>query len=140
MASTGNTPAQHILIVDDHTLVVDMLELFLGKLPQPVRVSKAVSVPQALALARSAGDLSLVLLDLHIPDMDGLAGLRHLKREHPDLPVVILSGDTSPGTVDLVMSCGASGFIPKTIGGSGILQALQQILAGERYIPGEKQA
>ena len=127
----------HILIVDDHTLITDMLELFLGQLGRPVRVSKAASVPQALALARTADDLALVLLDLHMPDMDGLAGLRHLKRERPDVPVVILTGDVTAAAAELALTNGASGFIGKTVGGPGILHALQRVLAGERYVPSD---
>lgn len=135
MKQSSKTPARHILIVDDHTLVADMLELFLGQLDQPIRVSKAGTVLQALAMARSEADLSLVLLDLHMPDMDGFAGLRHLRQAHPDLPVVIISGDVSPATVDLATSCGARGFIPKTIGGPATLHALRLVLSGERYFP-----
>ncbi len=129
----------HILIVDDHTLVTDMLELFLGQLDQPVKVSKATSVPQALALARAAEDLALVLLDLHMPDMDGLAGLRHLRRERPEVPVVILTGDTTAAAAELALSSGASGYIAKTIGGPGILDAVRRVLAGERYLPADLQ-
>jgi two-component system, NarL family, nitrate/nitrite response regulator NarL len=122
-----------ILIVDDHTLIADMLELFLGQLDQAVRVFKATSMPQALALARAAGGLDLAVLDLHMPDMDGLAGLRHLRAEYPDLPIAIMSGDATAEAASNAMAAGANGFIPKTIGGPAILRALRQILAGERY-------
>ena len=126
-----------ILIVDDHTLVTDMLELFLGQLPQPVRVFKATSMLQALAMVRATDRLDLALLDLRMPDMDGLAGLRHLHAEYPDLPIAIMSGDASAETVRDALANGANGFIPKTMGGPAILEALRLILAGERYIPTE---
>ncbi len=129
----------HVLIVDDHTLIADMLELFLRQLGDTVRVSKATTVPQALAQAAAADDLSLALLDLHMPDMDGLAGLRLLRQERPDLPVVIMSGDATLEAAHQAMDAGASGFIPKTSGGQAILHALRLVLAGERYLPPDLQ-
>lgn len=133
----ADTETLRILIVDDHTLVTDMLELFLGQLPQPVRVFKATSMLQALAMVRTTDRLDLALLDLRMPDMDGLAGLRHLRTEYPDLPVAIMSGDASAETVGEALAAGASGFIPKTIGGPAILEALRLVLAGERYVPAD---
>lgn len=125
----------HILVADDHTLIADLLELFLGQLGSPVRVSKAATMPQALALASAAEDLDLALLDLHMPGMDGITGLRHLRAHRPGLPIAIITGQGTPDLMREAAAEGANGFIPKTIGGPGILDALRRILAGERYFP-----
>lgn len=125
----------HILIVDDHPLVADMLETYLAGLAEPVRVSKAASMPQALALVRAENDLTLVLLDIRMPDMDGLAGLRHLREQRPALPVAILSGETAPHLVRAAQQSGAVGFIRKSMSAAAVLHVLRLILAGERYFP-----
>jgi two-component system, NarL family, nitrate/nitrite response regulator NarL len=125
----------HVLIADDHALIADMLELFLGQLGRPLRVSKATTMPQALAMASAADDLNLALLDLNMPGMDGIAGLRHLRQHKPDLPIAILTGQGTPDALREAMALGASGFIAKTMGGPAILEAIRRILAGERYLP-----
>lgn len=140
LALDSGAQALHVLIVDDHTLIADMLEVFLAQLGASVRISKATTVLQALSLAQAAGDLNLALLDLRMPDMDGIAGLRSLRRDRPDLPIAIMSGDATLETVQQAMDAGANGFIPKTIGGAAILHALRLILAGERYFPTDLRA
>lgn len=137
--ATAHSASQppHVLIVDDHTLVTDMLELFLSQGERPLRVSKAVSVPQALALVRAEEGLNLVLLDLHIPDMDGFAGLRNIRHLRPDLPVVIMSGDTSLVSIQAARDGGARGYVRKTAGGTTILKALRQVLDGAEAFPAD---
>ena len=125
----------HILIADDHVLVADMLELFLGQLGQSVRVTKTASMLQALAVVRTSEDLTLALLDVHMPDMDGLVGLRHIRKLRPDLPVVMLSGDVTLGTVRIAADGGARGYIRKTSGAAAIVQALKLVMAGKHSFP-----
>lgn len=90
---------------------------------------------QALAIAEAAADLSLAVVDLRMPGMDGLAGLRHLRQRRPELKIAIMSGDASVETARSAMEAGANGFIPKTMTGEAIFHALRLVLAGERYIP-----
>lgn len=127
--------ASQILIVDDHALLIDALEIHLQQLARPMRLWRATSMLQALSLREKAGPIDLALLDLHMPDMDGLEGMRRLRESTPDLPVVIMSGDDSPETVHAVLAAGASGFIPKTLKGSAFQEAIRHVLAGERYVP-----
>jgi len=127
--------ARQILIVDDHALLIDALEIHLKQLAPPVRLWRATSMLQALSLREKSGPIHLALLDLHMPDMDGLAGMRRLRETDPDLPVVIMSGDDSPETVHAVLEAGARGFIPKTLRGPAFQDAIRRVLAGERYVP-----
>lgn len=127
----------HLLIVHDHALVADSFEAYLTSRGEPIRVSKATSMPQALAIAEVEEDLSLALLDLHMPGMNGLTGLGHLRERRPNLPVAILSGDASPSVARMALQAGASGFIPKSLGGPAVLAAIQLILAGARYLPAD---
>lgn len=124
-----------ILIVDDHALLIDALEIYLKPLAEPLRLWRASSMLQALSIRDNVSHFNLVLLDLHMPDMDGIEGLRRLRENDPELPIVIISGDDAPETVNAVMAAGANGFIPKTLKGPAFQAAISRVLAGERYIP-----
>jgi DNA-binding NarL/FixJ family response regulator len=124
-----------ILLADDHDLVRDTIEEFLKRLSDDVQVLHAATLPQALELAGRNADLDVVLLDLRMPGMNGLAGLKAVQAACAAVPVVVLSGDTSPHTVREVLQAGAAGFLPKTMRGTAMLNALRLILSGERYVP-----
>ena len=68
-----------ILLVDDHDLVRDTIEDFLTRLDEDLRVLHAATLPQAVDFVRKADALDLVLLDLHMPGMNGLAGLKSVQ-------------------------------------------------------------
>ena len=124
-----------ILIADDHDLVRDTIEEFLKRLAKDLQVLHAANLSQALDLLRKAEALDLVLLDLRMPGMNGLAGLKAVQTVRADVPIVILSGETNPDTIRNALQAGAAGFLPKTMRGTAMLSALRLILAGERYIP-----
>jgi DNA-binding NarL/FixJ family response regulator len=124
-----------ILIADDHDLVRDTIEEFLKRLAKDIQVLHAANLSQALDLLRKADTLDLVLLDLRMPGMNGLAGLKAVQTVRADVPIVILSGETNPDTIRNALQAGAAGFLPKTMRGTAMLSALRLILAGERYIP-----
>jgi DNA-binding NarL/FixJ family response regulator len=124
-----------ILLADDHDLIRDTVEEFLKRLTDDLQVLHAATLPQALDVLRKAGDLDLVLLDLRMPGMNGLAGLKILRAESGHAPIVILSAETDPETIRSALQAGAAGFVPKTTRGTTMLNALRLVLAGERYVP-----
>ena len=126
-----------ILVVDDHALVREGLSQVLKGLEpgQTVEVLQAPDCAQAFALARAHPDLDLVLLDYHLPDMNGLAALAVLSQQHPDLPVVILSGSANPSVMQQALTQGAAGFVTKSGLSDELLFALRHVLAGNIYVP-----
>jgi len=124
-----------ILLADDHDLVRDTIEEFLKRLAEDLQVHHAATLPQTLDVVRKAGDLDLILLDLRMPGMNGLAGLKAVQAESGSVPIVILSGETNPETIRNALQAGAAGFVPKTMRGTTMLSALRLVLAGERYVP-----
>jgi two-component system nitrate/nitrite response regulator NarL len=84
-----------ILLADDHTLVRENLRDFLDGLAPDVVVLEAETFPEAETIASRHARLDLIILDLMMPGMDGLAGLRQMLKQKPNVPVVILSGSTS---------------------------------------------
>lgn len=124
-----------ILVVDDHALVREGLCQVLKGLDEVVEVLQAPDCTQAFQLADLHPDFDLVLLDFHLPDMNGLEALGVLGKSHPELPVVILSGSYNLQIVRKVMKSGAAGFIAKSGVSTELLSALKLVLAGEVYTP-----
>ncbi len=129
-----------ILVVDDHALVREGLRQVLQGLPAPVEVIEAAHCAAAFELARSNPDLDLVLLDYHLPDMNGMQALDLLGRLHPELPVLMLSGSINPNMMRQVLAKGACGFLTKTGLSSEILAAVRVVLAGDIYLPAQLRA
>ncbi|MDD2881725.1 MAG: response regulator transcription factor [Rhodoferax sp.] len=126
-----------ILVVDDHALVREGLcQVLKGLDPaQPTEVLQAPDCAHAFVLAQAHPDLELVLLDYHLPDMNGLAALAILGKTHPELPVVILSGSANPSIMQQALAQGAAGFITKSGLSDELLGALRRVLDGEIYVP-----
>ena len=126
-----------ILVIDDHALIREGLSLVLKELDphQPTRVLQACDCAQAFAMIEADRDLDLVLLDYHLPDMDGLAALSVFGKDYPELPVVMLSGSANPTTVQRALSLGAAGFVTKSGQSDELLKALRLVLDGEIYVP-----
>lgn len=130
-----NAGVMRIILADDHDLIRDTLEVYLQKLDDNVDVRHAATLAQALEAAKGAMDASLVLLDLRMPGMNGLAGYRAMQKELPNTPIVIFSGDTNPDLIKASLQAGAAGFIPKTMRAPAMINALRLVLSGERYVP-----
>ena len=120
-----------ILIVDDHDLVREGLRQVLKALDEGVQILEAASCESAFGLAQQYPELDLVLLDYHLPDMDGLSALEVLGREHPELPVIVLSGSSSPHLERRVIDCGGAGFVSKNGLSQQLLGVVKRVLDGE---------
>jgi len=126
-----------ILVVDDHALVREGLRQVLKGLDEQVEVLEAPHCARAFELAALHADLDLVLLDYHLPDMNGLDALAIFGKKHPELPIVMLSGSVNPQIMRQVLAKGAAGFLTKSGLSDELLSALRLVLAGEVYAPPE---
>lgn len=123
------------LVVDDHALIRDAMHDLLGALQPGVEVLTAMNAVQARQALCEHPDIGLVLLDLNLPDADGLELLAEWRDEHPATAVVVLSGNHDPATARAALAGGASGFIPKSDSRDVLLRALALVLAGGVYVP-----
>lgn len=124
-----------ILLADDHPLVREGLRMSLQKIAAKVEIVEACNYQEAIASASRDKDIDLVLMDLSMPDMDFHSGLKALREELPDVPIVVLSASENPRHVWEALDAGARGYIPKTCGKEVMLGALQLILSGGIYLP-----
>lgn len=126
-----------ILLVDDHVLIRDAMRGVLRELDGSIPILEAQSARQADELIYRNPDISLVLLDLGLPDRNGFEMLTSLRQSHPAIAVVVLSALNDRDNVRKSLDAGAQGFIPKTAAREILLGALRLILAGGVYIPPE---
>lgn len=126
-----------ILAVDDHALIREGLRAILhGFDPSLVFIEASDGHAARLRLAENP-DIDLALLDLRMPDCDGIELMGQLQVQCPALPVVILSAEFDADTVRRAIDQGASGFLPKTSLNQVLVSALNLVLAGGIYIPPE---
>jgi len=125
------------LVVDDHVLIRDALRSVLNELDGSAIILEASRWSDAVRLLTEHSDLSLVLLDLGLPDYAGLAALKDLQAQQSGIPVVVLSGSCDRETVVNALELGAAGFIPKSGEREVMLSALRLVFSGGVYIPPE---
>ena len=101
-----------ILIVDDHPLIREALRHVLTVLDDKFDLIEAQNCAEALAAVDDNPDLDLVLLDLALPDVDGLQALARLREQHPGVPVVVLSASEQAEKVTQAIDAGAMEFEP----------------------------
>ena len=124
-----------ILIIDDQQLFIDGIRHIVNSLDDDVDIIEVNSVSDAIHYMTSITDLDLVLLDLHMPGLDGRSIIQHHRTHATGLPLVIISDDDDPHTIQSVMDEGVMGFIPKSYSAKKLLGALHTILDGKIYIP-----
>ena len=129
--------AMKILIVDDHALIRDALQGVLKKLKRGATVLEASDCGQAMQTLDGHPDINLILLDLNLPDRDGLSILAELRERFPAIAVVVLSGLQDSANVTKVLDLGAVGYIPKSSRREVMLSAFQLIFSGGVYVPPE---
>lgn len=124
-----------ILIVDDHALFREGLRHVLLQLDKDGEILEAGQCDEAFKLTGAHPDIDLVLLDLSLPGMDGLAGLATFREQFPDVPVVVMSGSEERHDVQSALDNGALGYIPKSSTSQVMLSALRLVFSGGVYIP-----
>ncbi len=125
-----------ILVADDHDLVRETIAAFLHT-EECGEVHAVSTLDEAIDAARQTGSYDLVLLDYHMPGMNGLAGLTRMREANTGKPVAILSGCASPDVAKEALKAGAQGFVPKTISARSLLTATRFMAAGEIFAPFE---
>lgn len=126
-----------LLIADDHPLFREAIADVIRNRYPDADILEAENLESAVALADDNEELDLILLDLNMPGMNGLNGLIQLRNESPTIPVVIISAEEEKSVVLQAMTYGAVGFIIKSLPREKMTQALEQVLAGQVYLPSD---
>jgi DNA-binding NarL/FixJ family response regulator len=126
-----------IIVIDDHPLIQVALKHVLEELDAALELFQAPDAVHARAMLAVAPDIDLIVLDLTLPGIDGFELLRELRRDWPDIPVLVLSATHDQATIENALDLGAMGFIPKTANARLLLDALRLVLSGGVYVPAD---
>ena len=125
-----------VFIVDDHTLIRDGLRALLAVDPQFEVVGEAGN-GQELLDQLPAVTADVVLLDLNMPVLDGLATIPRLRELYPDLRILLLSMMTHERTIGEALAAGGHGYVLKNADKYEVVAALQGVAAGKRFLCSE---
>jgi DNA-binding NarL/FixJ family response regulator len=126
-----------VLIVDDHPLIQEAMSNVLRRLDAQVAIDSAGDCEQGLEIAARGVEPDLLLLDLNLPGLSGLAALKVWRTRFPAVPVIVLSAASDQQTVLATLGAGAAGFIPKSSSNEVILNAMRLVYDGGKYVPPE---
>lgn len=123
-----------ILIADDHSLVRDAIaETIRNSSNHEVLV--AGSLNAALSVVRDDGPIDILMLDLNMPDMEGINSIEKVVTTQGVMAVILFSGNAPRDIVLQALAKGAKGYIPKSMRLSALLSALNFVAMGETYLP-----
>lgn len=121
----------NVLVVDDEQIVLDSAERTLRH--DDYRVLKALSAQEALEIMKKE-DIHIVLTDLMMPEMDGLELMQAVKKEYPDLPIIMITGYATINTALQAMQLGAFDYVAKPFTKAelrGVVQRAAHLVGGE---------
>ncbi|MGB6450548.1 MAG: response regulator transcription factor [Steroidobacteraceae bacterium] len=124
---------QGIFLVDDHPLVCEWLTQLINQQPDLLVCGEADSAQAALA-AIGAVHADLAIVDLSLKDSAGLDLIKSLARQHPALPVLVLSMHDESLYVERVFRAGARGYVNKRESAQRVVEAVRRVLGGKLYV------
>lgn len=122
-----------VLVVDDHEMFSEALELLLGRQPDVELVGSARSADEAMQMLDAAPDV--VLMDLDMPGTNGIEATRRIREAMPDVKIVLLTAVQSPTIIADAFAAGACGYVPKTRAVDDLLDVVRRAAAGEMVMP-----
>ncbi len=122
-----------VLLADDHTIVREGIRLLLSRNPEIIIVAEVAdgrsAVEQALALCPD-----VVVMDIMMPDMDGILATKKIKEKVPHVKIIALSMYADKKFITEMLQAGASGFLLKDCASTELLEAIRSAVAGEIYL------
>jgi DNA-binding NarL/FixJ family response regulator len=123
-----------LLIADDHALFIDALSHYIRKAEPGAEIVTGRDAEEALQLVEKHKDIDLTLLDVRMPGMKDLEGLKKLKERKPGMPVALISGTVEDSDIRQAVLLGARGYFPKTLSGQVMMAGIHRILAGDDFV------
>lgn len=123
-----------LLIADQHNLVREAIADFLRR-EDDFDVSSIGYFNDVFNSLREDTPTDMLLLDISMPGMDGIASISQLAKQHPDVKLVVFSGGVSNDVILKSIQAGAQGYVPKTLPLCSLVSALKLVLSGQVFLP-----
>lgn len=123
------------LVIDDHPIFGDAMAMALVEIFDHPHVETSESLFDGIENIKRNGAPDFIVLDLNLPDVDGLDGLLRLVAVAPDANIVVVSSITDNAVIATALEYGAAGFVPKNSARLELINAFRRIAVGERYTP-----
>ncbi len=124
-----------IALVDDHQIIIDGLVSLLQDETAVSIVDHAVTGKAALEMIRKR-DIDVLILDIHMPHMDGLEVLDEIRKTNSTLKILMLTMHDEPAFIRTALEKGANGYMLKNVSKVSILKAVETVMAGDYYLSG----
>jgi len=122
-----------VFIVDDHKMVIEGLQLLLQNEEDITVIGSALNGKDALEQI-DIKQPDVVLLDINMPDMNGIETCKELIARHPDLKIVAISMHKESSLIKLMLSSGAKGYVLKNAGQDEVIEAIKMVNDGKMYL------
>jgi DNA-binding NarL/FixJ family response regulator len=133
MAAKSKNPVKRLLIVDDHPMMRNGLAQLINHEPDLKVCAEGDTAGQAIeTVARQKFDLAL--LDISLPDKNGLELIKDIRSLQPEMPILVVSMHDEMIYAERVLRAGGRGYIMKQAGGQKFLHAIRQVLSGQIYV------
>lgn len=123
----------NVIIADDHAILRTGLRQILSETDDIAVIAEAQTANEAIKLCRSP-EANVLLLDISLPDRSGLEALKYVKKENPHIAVLMLSMHREDQYAVRALKAGASGYLCKQSASSELVNAIQMIAKGKKYI------
>lgn len=122
-----------LLIVDDHAVVREGLKQIIGGTQDMAVIGEAETGLEAIKLSRQL-EYHIMLLEIALPDRNGIEVLKQIKKESPQVSVIMFSGHREDQYAIRALKSGASGYLNKQCSTAQIITAIKQVASGLKYI------
>ena len=121
-----------ILLIDDHQIILDGIEAILSELPNIEVVGRATNGSDGLRYIKALRP-DIVLLDLDMPIMNGMAVSKEVKTNMPDVKIIILSLHQEASIIQSLIKDGVDGYVLKNADKNEIIKAIKAVIEGQKY-------
>ncbi|KFF02226.1 response regulator [Flavobacterium reichenbachii] len=126
----------NLLIADDHTMFLQGIISLLDKESNIKIVDKAVNGNEALEIIKK-GEVDFIILDISMPEMDGIELSKILKKQHPNVKILIVTTHSNVMVISRLIRIGVNGYLLKNAAKEELLKAINIIATGQNYFTEE---
>lgn len=120
------------LLADDHAIVMEGLKEVLSADMEICVVGQVINGEEVLRFVRQ-NEVDVIVLDINMPVMDGITCSKHLKKEHPEIKIIILTMYAQKSFIEEIIKLGIDGCLLKNNTGKELIDAILRVMSGKQY-------